>query len=63
MSNNKLWPLHRLEQPETTDKYLLRKILNDILKSEKQGYNTTYDSSYVNCVCINVFKNSDWENL
>lgn len=52
-------PPSMMEQEETTDKYLFKKTLKDIIKSEKPGYSATYDSSYVNRVCINVFKNND----
>lgn len=44
--------LHMMEQFETKDKFLFKKILKDMIKSKQQGYNTTYYSSYRNCVCI-----------
>lgn len=61
MSSNKLGPFHIMKQYGTTDKYLLKKILKDVIKSEKPGCNIMCDYSYIKCVCVNAFWNNDWE--
>lgn len=52
MSSTKLGPFHIMKQYGTTDKYLFKKILKDIMKSEKPGCNIMCDYSYIKCVCV-----------